>query len=117
MWNTDTRDWNLKGGLLAIMFFWIQNIGAAFQPDGEGTHFSLMNRTYKVIYIYISYNLTVAKTCKGNTGLYLQHQDNLTKPTSLEIFRGKPVNQIRRQSKDDQTSYIKVELTKQAVEV
>jgi len=74
-----------------------------------------MNRPYKVI--YISYNLTVATTCKGSTGLYLQHQDNLTKPTSPELFRGKPVNQIRRQSKDDQISYIEVELTNQAVKV
>ena len=86
----------------------------AFQPDGEGKHLSLMNWPYKVIYIYIyiSYNLIVATTCKGNTGMYLQHRDNLTKPPSPEISRGKPVNQIRRQSKDHQMIYIKVELTK-----
>jgi len=119
MWNTDTRDWNLKGGLLAILFFWIQNIGAAFQPDGEGKHLSLMNRPYKAIYIYIyiSYNLTAATTCKCNTCLYLQRQDNLTKPTSPEVFRGKPVNQIRRQIKHNQISYTEEELTNQAVKV
>jgi hypothetical protein len=89
MWNTGTRDWNLKGGLLEILFFRIKNISAAFQPDGEGKHFSLMNRPYKVI--YISSNLIAAATCKGNTGLYVLHQDNLTKPTSPEIFRGKSV--------------------------
>jgi hypothetical protein len=78
-------------------------------------HMNVKKRLY--IYIYISCNLAAAATCKGNIGLYLQHQDNLTKPTSPEIFRGKPVNQIRRQTKADQISYIKAELTKQEVKV